>query len=167
MNSFSLWHFIILGCVVYVAYLIFRGIWKLLRSRKPSAPTASKETELIINAYGKALEHLAPTPGTVADESKLPFSKPQIKAAILIALKETNDMHQKKILKFAFVQLADFQPDIGSKNIGLDFSGVDVARLSDPDLLALANSATASEKSIANSNREAKQLAAELSAAGF
>ena len=165
MNNLSLWHLIIIGSLIYVVYSIFRLLLKTIRSKSPDSEL--RESELIINAYGKTLEHLAPVPGTVADESKLPFPKSRIKQAILCALKASQQPTQKQVLKVAYLQLADFQPGVGSKNVGLDLSNVDAARLTQDGLLALANDMASSQDLMASAKAESEQLTAELAAAGY
>lgn len=164
MNNLSIWHFIIIGSLFYAAYSVLRLLLKAVRSRTPQ--NESRESELIINAYGKTLEHLAPAPGTVADESKLPFPKDHIKQAILCALKATQLPTQKQALKVAYLQLADFQSGVGGKNAGLDLSNVDVSRLTQDDLLALANNMASSQDVVSKARAESEQLATELAAAG-
>ena len=165
MSNLSLWHFIIIGSLLYAVYSIFRLLLKAIRSK--STHSEARESELIINAYGKTLEHLAPVPGTIADESKLPFPKSGIKQAILYALKVSQQPTQKQVLKAAYLKLADFQPGVGSKNVGFDLSGVDTSRLTQDDLLALANDMESSQDLLAHARAEAEQLTAELAAAGY
>jgi Na+-translocating ferredoxin:NAD+ oxidoreductase RnfC subunit len=68
------------------------------------AKMSGQEAEKIIQAYGTVLQTQAPTPGCVADISKLPFSKEKIKAAIIIGLKSTNDQQMREMLKVAYIQ---------------------------------------------------------------
>lgn len=165
MSNISLWHFIIIGSLLYAAYSILRVLIKALRSTHP--PSETRESELVINAYGKTLEYLAPVPGTIADESKLPFPKPRIKQAILYALKASQQPQQRQVLKAAYLQLADFQQGIDGKNVGLDLSGVDTSCLTQVDLLALANDMASSQNLLAQARAESEQLTAELAAAGY
>jgi len=55
------------------------------------ADMSPQQATEIIQRYGAVLEHAAPAPGCVADVSKLPFPKSQIKKALLIGLRSTAD----------------------------------------------------------------------------
>lgn len=168
-----------LGTACVVSFFAIQSVWK----RDPASQQAqispgaaangmtAREAELIVNAYGKVLEHLGPIPGaTVADESKLPFPKEKIKAAILLALKSTSS-EQRAILKNGFLFLADFQPDVGGQNIGLDLTSFDVNKLDDAALLAMAKNisgnADGREQWLGLASAERQVLEQQLSAAGF
>lgn len=86
------------------------------------------EAERIVQAYGNTLQHDAPTPSCVADVSKLPDSKKRIKEALLIALKHCDNPQEKETLKIGYLQLADFQEDVGSSNIGIDLTDIDIEK---------------------------------------
>ena len=68
----------------------------------------------------------APTPGCVADAGKLPYPKEKIKYALIIGLKATDDPKMCEMLKFAFIQLADWQEGIGESDKGPDLSKFDL-----------------------------------------
>ncbi|MBA2658784.1 MAG: hypothetical protein H0U72_04340 [Nitrosospira sp.] len=151
--AFNWKEWIIPGILVYIAYRLvkhLKGFKALPRKVKASrvgvkVPTASADIDaallnqahLIINAYGKTLEYLAPGPGCVADEQKLPFPKAKIKAAIKILLRCAPDADQRYVLEFGYLHLADFQKGVGSRNIGLDLSNTDTLKLSDSEMLSL------------------------------
>jgi hypothetical protein len=59
----------------------------------------------IVQAYGKRLETSAPAPGTVADVNKLPYTKQQIKEALIAVLRSTDDPQMKEYLKIGYIQL--------------------------------------------------------------
>lgn len=62
-----------------------------LENRGQTSESADTDFVNIVQAYGKILETSAPVPGTVADASKLPYPKQQIKDAIVAALRSTDD----------------------------------------------------------------------------
>ncbi len=70
----------------------------------------------IINEHGAALmkreQFIIALP-----ESTLPYSKSEIKTAILLALKEIDDDNIIEQLKFGYVSLADFIPDHVSRGV--------------------------------------------------
>ncbi|MBT4764836.1 hypothetical protein HOO14_07560 [bacterium] len=76
----------------------------------------------IVQAYGKTLETNAPTPGAVADVSKLPYTKQQIKSAIIEALRSTEDSQMKEFLKVGYIQLSDWQEGVGEAGQGVDLT---------------------------------------------
>jgi hypothetical protein len=84
----------------------------------------------IINAYGAFLEKSAPTPGCVADASKLPFPKARISEAILFSLGRS-DPQMKEMLKAGYLELANWQEGVGPEDRGIDTSkltgAVDIA----------------------------------------
>lgn len=90
----------------------------------------------IIQRYGAVLEHDSPAPGCVADESKLPYSKANIKEALIIGLRATADRQMKKFLQAGYVQLADWQEGVGDSSIGIDLTNIDP----DVDVIQLAES---------------------------
>ena len=169
-----------LGTACVVSFFAIQSVWKRDPASQPAqiSPGAAangmtaREAELIVNAYGKVLEHLGPISGaTVADESKLPFPKEKIKAAILLALKSTSSSEQRAILKNGFIFLADFQPDVCGQNIGLDLTSVDVNKLDDAALLAMAKNISGNsdgrEQWLGRARTERQVLEQQLSAAGF
>jgi len=80
----------------------------------------------IIQDYGDIIVNSAPTPGCVADESKLPYPKEKIKEAIIWGLRNTEDPDAINSLKFGYVQLASWQPGIGESDKGLDLTKLDL-----------------------------------------
>ena len=76
----------------------------------------------IIRAYGGFLEIHAPTPGCVADASKLPFPKAEISQAIVIGLKTTTDARMREMLKGSYLELANWQEGVGPADRGIDTS---------------------------------------------
>lgn len=80
----------------------------------------------IIQIYGNVLETQAPSPGCVADVSKLPFPKAKIKAALIMGLKKTNDQHMREMLKVGYTLLADWQEGVGDTDRGIDILNSDL-----------------------------------------
>jgi hypothetical protein len=106
----------------------------------PSAPSPPKKLTVdrafqIIRLMGKFMETDTPAPGTVADEKKLPLTKEQIRAAVLVALSAANTAKEKELLKYLFLELASWQPDVGETDVGLDASLVDVSKLDSNEAL--------------------------------
>ena len=103
-------------------------------SSPEQSPREENDAARNIQAYGKILETSALAPGTVADESKLPYPKAKIKEAIVAGLRITDDEQMKDHLKSGYLQLADWQPGVGQPNQGLDLSNLDTS--DDAELLA-------------------------------
>ena len=95
---------------------------------------SEQEAKKIIQAYGAVLQTKAPTPGCVADVSKLPYPKEKIKAALLIGLKATSDQQMKEMLKVGYIQLADWQEGVGGIDQGLNLLNMNL----NDDLVKLA-----------------------------
>lgn len=95
-----------------------------------------KEIEKIVQQYGEFLQHSSPATGCVADQEKLPFPKGTIKNALINALKNTEDNHQKEVLKFAYLSLVNWQPDVGDSNHGIDLTDVDPMLVNPDEFLA-------------------------------
>ena len=74
----------------------------------------------VIQAYGRILEHSAPTPGCIADASKLPFPKERIREALKRAIGTTADERSRQQLGTAYLLLADWQPGVGKEAVGID-----------------------------------------------
>jgi hypothetical protein len=78
----------------------------------------------IVQRYGAVLETSAPASGRVADVTRLPFPKDEIKEALIVAMKATSDSKTRDMLKCAYIQLADWQVGVGDSDVGLDMSKV-------------------------------------------
>ena len=119
--------------VAYEAQLITEGYspeeagkkWVQEYSGCSVGQSQTNDVMAIIQAYGKTLEMEAPASGCVADESKLPYPKDTIKKAIISGLKSTDNDQMKEHLKVGYIQLADWQPGVGSANKGLDLSAIE------------------------------------------
>lgn len=95
--------------------------------KKEREPTSLNSTapHIVVADFGEVLAVRAPVPGSVADVDELPYPKDQIKLAILITLKVTNDPELREHLKFAYVSLADWQDGVGATHKGLDATKLD------------------------------------------
>ena len=89
------------------------------------AEDITDEIMSIIQTYGKTLENYAPTPGCVADSSKLPYPKQEIKAALISGLQAIDDTQMKEHLKIAYIQLSDWQEGVGDTDQGIDLKNID------------------------------------------
>lgn len=167
MGGLEVWHWIVAGLLINIVYILINKPTQVkVLTDNDKAPLLS-QAELIINAYGKTLEYLGPVPGSsVADEQKLPFPKAQIKSAIIFAIRANPDKKQQEILKTGYLCLADFQPGVGSKNIGFELLPADVSKLNDSEVLAIANAVGESESWLAKASAELALLRQELQAAG-
>lgn len=125
------WALIAFGCA---AYAMLKGISatgvanKLADRRQSHSIQSGNEAERIVQAYGEFLETNAPTPGTVADISKLPFPKEKIKQALLYAIKTSDDSELVSAMKTTYILLADWQEGVGNEDIGLDSSKIDMSK---------------------------------------
>ena len=88
-------------------------------------------TEVIIRAYGKAIETSPVTPGCVADIRTLPYSKDKIKSALVLALKFTEDRTMQNQLKAGYLRLADYQENVGPNYQVIEGDVIDATNDSD------------------------------------
>ena len=135
----AIWYFLGLGwALIPVAIGIFTAVQSVSATIVASriekleeissigkAEDIADEVMFIIQAYGKLLENYAPTPGCVADSSKLPYPKQEIKAALISGLKAIDDPQMKEHLKIAYIQLSDWQKGVGDTDQGIDFKNID------------------------------------------
>jgi len=118
----------------------------------------------IVQAYGSILEASAPVPGTVADVSQLPYTKQEIKDAIVSALRMTEDPQIKEHLKVGYIQLADWQEGVGEANQGLDVSAIDMNQDTEDLAKAVLEQSKGSEKWASLAQQEQDVLKQELQA---
>jgi len=71
----------------------------------------------VLRAYGDVLETSTNGPGIVADVKTLPFSKEEIKNAIILGLQNSPDENTKNTLTGGYILLADWQEDVGDEMI--------------------------------------------------
>ena len=131
------------------------------------AQPQSSDATAIIQAYGKVLETSAPVPGCVADESKLPYPKETIKKAIIAGLRSTEDKQMKEHFKVGYIQLADWQPDIGENDQGLDLSAIDGSQDTESLASAVLEQSSGSEAWVAIAQKEQEALKQELEELGL
>ena len=102
------------------------SVFSKLFGKRPAQPRDITMTPAqavkIINAYGGFLDESAPTPGCVADASKLPFPKAQISEAILVGLSSTTDPKMRDTLKAGYLDLSNWQEGVGPDDRGIDTS---------------------------------------------
>jgi hypothetical protein len=111
--------------VVVLIFFAWVSTFTRTSSTSQQAPISHAEAEKVVQAYGAILQHSAPAPGCVADISKLPYPKEQIKQALITALRLTKDAPVREQLKGGYVLLANWQPGVGSTDLGLDISRID------------------------------------------
>ena len=146
------------------------GIFKTLFGGNKEIPESTMSLDSatkIASAYGDILENNAPVPGTIADDSKLPYPKSVIKQALTILLHTNTDPQMKEHIKTAYLLLADWQVGVGQTNVGLDFTNMDPT--DDPKKFAeqvLSQSGSA-EKWDAMAQKERLQLKSELQGLGL
>jgi hypothetical protein len=118
------------------------GLFSWLFGGKKSVPeekTSVPEEKKIVSEFGAFLESNQPTPGTVADASKLPFPKDVIKESLVKCIKAEKDPQMKEVFQSAYIMLADWQEGVGETNVGLDVTNFDPTLSSDDDMKKLAN----------------------------
>jgi hypothetical protein len=164
-----LWALIPAAICVYTA---FQSISATLISARleslVSSPQASKVDFLhIVQTYAKTMETATPVPGTVADTKELPYSKLDIKNAIIKALLSTDDPQTKEHLKVGYVMLSDWQEGVGETNQGIDTTSLDMSL----DAVSLAQSvleqSNGSNKWLAMARNEQDVLKRELEELGL
>jgi len=130
---------------------------------------ALKDAVEIIHAYAKCLEERAVSASIVTDLNELPCSKEAIKSALIVAMNEKHiDPVQRRSLATGYLQLADFQTDVGDRLIGINVSTIDIDK---EDVDALVKQVTQSRQEFDSwkplVEEEQKQLQDELKEAGF
>jgi hypothetical protein len=109
----------------------------------PANMTSTEAVE-IVQKYGQVLETSAPTPGCIADASKLPYPKNKIRKALLACLMATPSGNLREQMKVAYLLLADWQPGVGPVDVGIDLK-----RMSpNVDEVAFADAVVASTKDL-------------------
>jgi len=118
-----------------------------------------EKEELIIDAFGAFLEQSDRAPNTVADSSKLPFPKEEIKAALLQGFFSTDSNEMRGLFKSILITILPyFQPGVGSKDVGgLGLEGLDIINLDHDEMQALI-------KNISESSKEGKEWLAKAHA---
>lgn len=138
-----------------------------LESHESKSGASNIDFVQIVQAYGNTLETAAPTPGTVADANKLPYTKQQIKEAIVSALRSTDDAQTKEYLKIGYIQLSDWQEGVGESNQGLDMSVLDMSQYGRSRAKAAIAQSLDSEKWTVMAQKEQETLQQELQELGL
>lgn len=99
--------------------------------RKVGARQATRELDMataqsVVQDYRIFLETSAPLPGRVADERRLPHSKEHIKQAISVCISTIRDPGLNEHLKHGYLMLSAWQIGVGDKNLGVDFTQLDL-----------------------------------------
>jgi hypothetical protein len=79
--------------------------------------SSANNIEEIIHAYSRVMEET--TGVSFYDTNLLPYPKDEIAAALLTAIKLTDDVQQKEVLKVGLIHLACFQAGIGEEPLEL------------------------------------------------
>lgn len=164
-----LWALIPAALGVYTAFQSISATMVATRLEKQESNSGSSNTDFvqIVQAYGNTLETAAPAPGTVADINKLPYTKKQIKEAIITALRSTGDSQMKEHLKVAYIQLSDWQEGVGETNQGLDVSALDMNQDAESLAKAVLEQSTGSDIWTAKAQKEQETLKQELQELGL
>jgi len=111
----------------------------------------------------KIVQNASPVAGCVADQNELPYPKDVIKTALIKALQNTVDSHQKGALQVAYLSLANWQSDVGDSHQGIDLTKID-PMLDPSEFLAMHESSKDWGQIVQN---EEKKLQAELKDLGL
>lgn len=141
----------------------------LYRGQSVRFREAIKASENLTHAYAAVLEKCADSPNqAVYDLSVLPASKNEIKKALLVSMKLSENAEHLEALKGCYLSLADFQAGVGPKTNAIM---TDDLRSCANDLDDWAKNNMARMESMANWRRAALKemlsLQKELARAGF
>ncbi|MBT4795879.1 MAG: hypothetical protein HON83_05575 [Candidatus Marinimicrobia bacterium] len=142
-------------------------IWLQQYSKNGSVDLPSNKIEIIVQAYGGVLENSAPVPGCVSDSKNLPYSKQEIKQALIAALKLSADPKIKEYLKTGYIGLADWQDGVGDSEQGLDVSTLDMSQDTQTLAKTVIEQSERSEKWNVLVQQEQEVLKQELQALGL
>lgn len=112
--SMSITHYLILGSVLYVLFVILRFFWRLLTGRgrkgrnEQAVDGAHLGVEALIQQYGRVLEQTAGQ--VLTDASKLPAPKDRVRAALFEQIRSTRDAAVRNALCAGYLELHRFQP---------------------------------------------------------
>ena len=84
--------------------------------------------------YARLLEHAAPMPGRIVDQSRLPHPKSALKQALLICIGNSSDERLEEHLKAGYLMLSAFQSGVAEQGLGTDFAALDL----EADMLDIA-----------------------------
>ncbi|TDG13496.1 hypothetical protein E2F43_08125 [Seongchinamella unica] len=84
------------------------------------------QAQRMVLDYARFLEHSAPMPGRIADQSRLPHPKARLKSALLLCIGNSSDERLSEHLRAGYLMLSAFQPDVGEQALGTDFTSLDL-----------------------------------------
>ena len=90
-----------------------------------------EEGQKILREYSAILADSAPRLGHIADVGQLPYSKREIKDAIIVCLTNGADAEARSRLHSAYLALADWQEGVGSTPLALTLLNIPAAN--DPE----------------------------------
>ncbi len=113
---------LILGGIVATIILFFVIAAKGRRAREAAGRsdtstqvrTALAKAQEVVADFGKLIERSPLGPTDIADEKALPHPKETLLTAILLLIRITKDQEQRVALEVAALELAQYQPAIGS-----------------------------------------------------
>lgn len=138
-----------------------------LEGQEASSGSPTTDFVEVVQAYGKTLETAAPVPGTVADSKKLPYTKQEIKNAIMAALRSSDDLQMKEHFKFGYIQLSDWQDGVGESDQALDVSALDMNQECESLAKAVLDQSSGCEKWTVMAQKEQESLKQELQELGL
>jgi hypothetical protein len=108
--------------IAFVASWFCKAVTRSYKSASQKALSESKNEKYeIVSKYGDLMQSdVMPAPACIADISKLPYKKDEIKNAIIGCLKEKPEQKMVNALVEAYMSLAWFQEGVGKNNLGLD-----------------------------------------------
>lgn len=146
------------------------GLIKYLFGRKKDYSESSMSLEQatdIVWAYGDVMENSSPAPGAVADTSRLPYSKPKIKRALIVMLRSIENPRIQEYLKAAYLSLADWQEGAKQTNKARVVTNVDLDSAKKKRTKKSLSKDKHSEKLYTRARAESQQLKSELQNLGL
>lgn len=99
---------------------------QLSGQRKYRQKTGFEEAQHKVLSYARCIEDVAPMPGRVVDEMRLPYPKAELKEALLICIDNIPDGRLADELRAGYMLLPAFQPGVGECTLGTDLSRIDL-----------------------------------------
>ena len=122
----------------------------------------------ILRAYSAILEDGSSQPGRIADIGQLPYSKREIKDAIIVCLTSASDAEATLRLQSAYLALAEWQEGVGDVPVALTLLDVPAANEPGrPDQALVSPAARDVDQWNIRVVDERRQLSRELRALGF
>lgn len=168
------WKLVVITLTPGIAALLLAN--RLSQKRKtdklpqtPSAPElrTNTEAEEVVQRYRRIMVDDATSLGCVADERKLPDSKEQIKKALLLSLAEEEDEQAREHLKTGYILLANFQPGVGEKNVGIHVTNKDMAGSSESERTKVVTQSDVYKKWQPVVDKEFEELVNDLRKLGY